>query len=103
MKFIETFLKGAFIIELEPFSDDRGFFARTYCKREFAAIGHTKEFVQFNHSMTFDKGTLRGMHYQIPPNTEINFSSILWSHFICQKPEDDLCTRGIRPWISNTG
>jgi dTDP-4-dehydrorhamnose 3,5-epimerase len=71
MKFIKTPLKGAFIIELEPFRDERGFFARTFCKREFAAIGHSKEFVQFNHSMTFKKGTLRGMHYQVPPNTEI--------------------------------
>ena len=71
MKFIETSLKGAFIVELEPFRDERGFFARTFCKHEFAAVGHTKEFVQFNHSMTFKKGTLRGMHYQVPPNTEI--------------------------------
>ena len=71
MKFIETSLKGAYIVEPEPFRDDRGFFARTFCKREFSEIKHTKEFVQFNHSMTTTKGTLRGMHYQIPPSAEI--------------------------------
>jgi dTDP-4-dehydrorhamnose 3,5-epimerase len=71
MKFIETPLKGAYTIEIEPHIDDRGFFVRTYCKREFDQIHHTKEFVQFNHSMTVKKGTLRGMHYQVPPSAEI--------------------------------
>ncbi len=71
MKFIETSLSGAYIIELEPFADGRGFFARTFCKHEFSRIHHTKEFVQFNHSMTSVKGTLRGMHYQVPPTAEI--------------------------------
>lgn len=71
MKFFETALKGAYTIELEPFGDERGFFARTFCKREFKQIGHTKEFVQFNHSMTSEKGTLRGLHYQVPPGSEI--------------------------------
>jgi len=71
MKFTKTLLEGAYIIEKEPFRDDRGLFARTYCKREFSQIGHTKEFVQFNHSQTVHKGTLRGMHYQVPPSAEI--------------------------------
>lgn len=71
MKFIDTDLKGAYVIDLEPRKDDRGFFARTFCKREFNEIGHTKEFVQFNHSMSAQKGTLRGMHFQIPPSAEI--------------------------------
>jgi dTDP-4-dehydrorhamnose 3,5-epimerase len=70
MKLIQTHLKGAYVIELEPFRDERGFFARTYCKNEFSAIGHQKEFVQFNHSMTAFKGTIRGMHYQVPPSAE---------------------------------
>jgi dTDP-4-dehydrorhamnose 3,5-epimerase len=70
MKFIPTSLNGAYIIELEPFRDERGFFARTFCKKEFSAIGHDKEFVQFNHSMTRQKGTVRGMHYQVPPSAE---------------------------------
>jgi dTDP-4-dehydrorhamnose 3,5-epimerase len=71
MKFLDTGLKGAYIIELEPRRDERGLFARTFCKREFSEINHTKEFVQFNHSMSSQKGTLRGMHFQIPPSAEI--------------------------------
>lgn len=71
MRFIETPLKGAYTIELEPFSDDRGLFARTYCKRDFEKIGFDKEFVQFNFSLTLTKGTIRGLHYQLPPYSEI--------------------------------
>jgi len=71
MIFRETALKGAYLIEAEPLGDIRGLFARTYCKNEFSRIGHQKEFVQFNHSHTFRKGTIRGMHYQLPPYTEI--------------------------------
>lgn len=71
MKFIPLPLAGACLIEPEPYSDERGWFARTYCKREFAAIGHTAEWVQLNHSFTKDKGTIRGMHFQLPPYSEI--------------------------------
>ena len=71
MIFNETSLKGSFIIDLKPFSDDRGWFVRTYCKKEFEKIGHTKEWVQLNHSFTKHKGTIRGMHYQLPPYREI--------------------------------
>ena len=70
MIFRETPLKGAYIIELKPFTDDRGLFARTFCKNEFREIGHDKEFVQFNHSITHKKGSIRGMHYQLPPFAE---------------------------------
>ncbi len=71
MIFTETKLKGSYIIELSPFSDSRGWFARTWCSKEFQQIGHDKEWVQLNHSATFKKGTLRGMHYQIKPFNEI--------------------------------
>lgn len=71
MIFQETTLSGAYIIDLEPFNDERGMFARTFCKREFAAIGHSKEFVQFNYSRNHHVGTLRGMHFQNPPFSEI--------------------------------
>lgn len=71
MKFHETTLKGVYTIELEPHLDERGFFARTFCKNEFRRIHHQKEFVQFNHSYTVKKGTLRGLHYQVPPMSEI--------------------------------
>jgi dTDP-4-dehydrorhamnose 3,5-epimerase len=71
MKFHSLPLKNAYKIELTPIQDDRGLFARTFCKNEFEAIGHHKEFVQFNHSVNKLKGTLRGMHYQVAPYTEV--------------------------------
>ncbi len=71
MQFHSTPLAGAYSISLEPFVDERGLFARTFCQREFAAIGHDKDFVQFNHSRNTHKGTIRGLHYQNPPHAEI--------------------------------
>jgi dTDP-4-dehydrorhamnose 3,5-epimerase len=71
MNFTETPLKGSFVVDLNPFADSRGWFARTYCKNEFEKIGHNKEWLQLNHSATFKKGTIRGMHYQIQPFSEI--------------------------------
>jgi len=71
MTFTPTPLKGSYEIDLSPFKDNRGWFARVYCKEEFAEIGHTREWVQLNHSVTFAKGALRGMHYQLPPFSEI--------------------------------
>lgn len=67
MKFVETDLQDLYIVEFKLFKDDRGFFARTFCKEEFAKINFDKEFVQFNHSYNRLKGTIRGMHYQTPP------------------------------------
>src|SRR6478752_4125211 len=71
MKFTETSLKGSYTIDLNLFKDERGWFARTYCKNEFETIGHAKEWVQLNHSFTKQKGAIRGMHYQLPPFSEI--------------------------------
>lgn len=71
MIFTETNLPGSYTIELEPFTDKRGWFARYFCKDEFAQIGHTKEWLQMNHSATYKKGSIRGMHYQLPPFSEI--------------------------------
>ena len=71
MKFSPTPLQGSYVITLTPISDERGWFARTYCKNEFKEIGHDAEWVQMNHSYTAKKGTLRGMHYQVPPFREI--------------------------------
>lgn len=64
-------LNGSYVIELSPFSDSRGWFARTYCKEEFKQIGHSKEWVQLNHSVTYKAGSIRGMHYQVQPYREI--------------------------------
>lgn len=71
MTFAETTLSGSFVVDLNVFSDDRGWFARTFCKKEFEQIGHTKEWVQLNHSVTYKKGSIRGMHFQYPPHGEI--------------------------------
>ena len=70
MVFTETKLKGAFIIDLEPIQDERGFFARTWCKKEFEAHGLNPNLVQCNTSFNRKKGTLRGMHYQTAPYEE---------------------------------
>src|SRR2546421_12907818 len=71
MKFSPGPLKGSFVIDPKPFTDDRGWFTRFYCKNEFQQIGHVKEWVQLNHSVTYKKGTIRGMHYQVHPYQEI--------------------------------
>lgn len=70
MKFIETPLKGAYTIHLEQRGDDRGFFARSFCIEEFDAAGLRRDVVQINNSFSRDKGTLRGMHYQLAPRAE---------------------------------
>lgn len=71
MIFIETQLKGAFVIEPERMGDERGFFARTWCKKEFASHGLETRVVQCNISGNPQKGTLRGMHFQTPPFEEV--------------------------------
>jgi len=70
MKFFETELKGAFLIDLEPIEDERGLFARTWCRKEFEQHGISADWVQFNISYNKHRGTLRGMHYQIAPFAE---------------------------------
>jgi dTDP-4-dehydrorhamnose 3,5-epimerase len=70
MIFSETKLKGAFIIELETRDDHRGFFARSFCQKEFAAHGIKADIAQANVSFNHKKGTLRGMHFQYPPAGE---------------------------------
>lgn len=70
MKFFETPLAGAYVIELEKIGDERGFFARAFCQREFAKHDLAREIVQVNNSLAERKGTLRGMHYQLAPKAE---------------------------------
>jgi dTDP-4-dehydrorhamnose 3,5-epimerase len=70
MKFSPTKLRGACIIELQPIGDTRGFFARAWCQREFEAAGLPGQFVQANLSLNRNKGTLRGLHWQVPPHAE---------------------------------
>jgi dTDP-4-dehydrorhamnose 3,5-epimerase len=70
MIFRETELRGAFIIEPELIPDERGFFARTWSEEDFASRGLNSKIVQCNSSFNRQRGTLRGMHYQIPPHAE---------------------------------
>jgi dTDP-4-dehydrorhamnose 3,5-epimerase len=71
MKFHKTSLLGAYTIELDKRGDDRGFFARLFCQKEFDAAGAPMSAVQINNSLSAKAGTLRGMHYQLPPAAEI--------------------------------
>ena len=77
MLFTETKLKGAFIIELEPIEDNRGFFARSFCKKEFGLHGINMDIAQCNISYNKTKGTLRGMHYQAAPHEEAKIVSCI--------------------------
>lgn len=70
MRFIETPVEGAFVIDLEPFADDRGSFARVFCAREFEEQGLEPTVTQSNLSVNHRAGTLRGMHLQRPPTEE---------------------------------
>ncbi len=71
MIFTKTPIPGCFLVDLEKRGDDRGFFARFFCEREFAAQGIVMRSVQINTSVSAHKGTLRGMHYQLPPSEEV--------------------------------
>ncbi len=75
MIFKETSISGSYIIELEKLKDNRGFFARTFCKNEFKRQGLHLDFVQQSISYNEKRGTLRGMHYQIESHEEIKLVS----------------------------
>lgn len=75
MIFRETRLSGAYLIEIEPHADSRGFFARTWCRREFAEHHLEAKFVQSSVSVTGASGTIRGLHYQRAPHGEVKLVS----------------------------
>ncbi len=70
MKITQTQIAGVYLIYPRILEDERGRFARTFCKKEFEAAGINESFVQFNHSFNLRKGTIRGMHFQYPPFAE---------------------------------
>jgi dTDP-4-dehydrorhamnose 3,5-epimerase len=70
MRFHPSPLPGVCTVEPDRRDDSRGFFARLFCEQEFAAAGLERKFVQINNSLTAKKGTLRGLHYQLPPCAE---------------------------------
>src|SRR5271154_331358 len=71
MIFTACKVKDAYVIDLDRKVDERGFFARSYCRQEFTAHGLHLDFVQCNLSFNARRGTLRGMHYQLRPNEEV--------------------------------
>lgn len=70
MVFRESTLKGVYLVDLEKRCDERGFFARMFCEREFSQHGLAIRFVQMSVSLSMSKATLRGMHYQLEPRAE---------------------------------
>ena len=75
MEFVPTRIAGAFEVRHDVRSDERGRFKRQYCKREFAAAGLNTRWVQVNHSVTSERGAIRGLHYQRPPEGEAKLVS----------------------------
>lgn len=71
MKFVTTPISGVVLVDLEPVEDDRGFFARTYCEEEFRRHGLETHIAQCSVALSLRKGTLRGMHYQRDPHSEV--------------------------------
>jgi dTDP-4-dehydrorhamnose 3,5-epimerase len=99
MKFIETELKGAFLIDPELLEDERGFFARTWCRKEFEQHGINSDWVQCSISYNKCKGTLRGMHYQVAPYAEAKLvrctMGAIYDVIIDLRPDSKTC----RQWI----
>jgi len=91
MQFHLTTFRDAWLVQLEPIHDSRGFFARTFCVDEFAAHGLETHFPQHSLSCSARKGTLRGMHYQRPPHCEVKLvrcvKGAIWDVIIDVRPD----------------
>jgi dTDP-4-dehydrorhamnose 3,5-epimerase len=91
MHFTELSLKGAYLVELQRHEDSRGFFARTFCAQEFRDQGLAEKFVQCSTSWNARQGTVRGIHYQLPPSCEIKLvrctSGALWDVIVDVRPD----------------
>lgn len=90
MLYRETGLDGAYVIDLEKRGDERGFFARFFCAEEFSTKGLKTQFVQVNNSLSAQKGTLRGLHYQLAPKAEVKvvrcIQGALWDVIVDMRP-----------------
>jgi dTDP-4-dehydrorhamnose 3,5-epimerase len=97
MIFSATPLTGAYVVDVEQRADDRGFFARTWCQREFADMGLSHDVVQCNLSHTTRRGTLRGMHWQAAPYGEAKLvrctRGSIWDVIIDLRPDSPTYTR----------
>lgn len=93
MLFTPTPLQGAYLVDLKEITDDRGFFARAFCAEEFEAHGLKPVVAQANISFNHRKGTLRGLHYQLPPASETKFlrciSGAIWDVIVDMRPDSD--------------
>jgi dTDP-4-dehydrorhamnose 3,5-epimerase len=91
MRFNPTSFPDVWLIELEPASDNRGFFARTFCVEEFAARALETSYLQHSVSFSSRKGTVRGMHYQREPHGEVKLvrciSGAIWDVVVDIRPE----------------
>lgn len=75
--FISTALDGLVVVQRNPVNDERGFFARLWCAEEFSSAGWNKPIAQINHTLTRRRGTVRGMHFQHPPYSEMKLVACL--------------------------
>lgn len=97
MKFTAAPLAGAYLIEVEPAVDERGFFARTWCTNEFAAHGLESQWVQCSISYNQKQGTLRGMHFQRSPAEEAKLvrctQGAVYDVIVDVRPDSPTCRR----------
>jgi len=104
--FRETALKGAYVIEPERKEDSRGFFARTWCRDEFASHGLSAALVQCNISYNHKKGTLRGMHFQRAPHAEVKLvrctAGAIFDVIIDLRPDSPTYTKHVSVVLSCT-
>ena len=100
MIFATTYITGAFIIKPELLEDERGFFARTWCKQEFKERGLNSQLVQCNISFNVKKGTVRGMHYQAAPYAEAKLvrctMGAIYDVILDMRPESDT----FKKWVA---
>lgn len=100
MKFSPTALAGACIIDIEPVPDERGFFARSWCREEFARHGLNPDLVQCSVSFNKKRGTLRGVHYQAKPHEETKVvrctRGVIYDVIVDLRPESST----FRKWIA---
>src|SRR5690554_6228607 len=91
MEFKETSLPGVWLVEPVPFKDERGAFARLFCRKEFAAHGLENDFVQHSQSHSVQRGTLRGMHFQAAPHEEVKLvrclAGAMWDVVVDNRPD----------------
>lgn len=97
MKFTELGVSGAYLVEQERIGDSRGFFARAWCREEFLDVGLCVDFEQTNMSGTERRGTIRGLHYQVPPHSEAKFvrcvRGALYDVIVDLRPDSPTCHR----------